>query len=238
MILICEQCQARYLLASLLLGVDGRKVKCGVCGNTWFQPPVDEKYEAPKSFGEHLEHEILEPIPEGVRPIPEGSTVPALKKEKITFQKFKDSISRESMTGAVSAVAVFALILGGLFLFHTALTRAWPPLGGLFALGGVEMVVPGDGLVFDKVSAKAKPNEEGKYVLTVTGNIINVHKNDAELPPVFASLQKEGGVDSGANFTVPMEAHSIGPEATVPFTATYEGLTDEMTEVTVKFAVK
>src|SRR5690606_21007553 len=82
MIITCEQCNARYLLASFLLGVAGRKVRCGVCGHEWFQEPVDEPYTRESADAASLNdiegHRVAEPIPDSVRPIPEGSNVPVL----------------------------------------------------------------------------------------------------------------------------------------------------------------
>jgi predicted Zn finger-like uncharacterized protein len=33
----CGSCKASYVLTSDMLGPDGRRVKCAVCGNVWFQ---------------------------------------------------------------------------------------------------------------------------------------------------------------------------------------------------------
>ena len=35
----CGNCKAAYTLTSEMLGPDGRRVKCAVCGNVWFQSP-------------------------------------------------------------------------------------------------------------------------------------------------------------------------------------------------------
>lgn len=234
MILSCEQCQARYLVASLLLGVGGRTVKCGVCGHSWFQPPVDEVYEAPKSFGEHLDHEILDSIPEGVRPIPEGSSVPTVKKEKFRFN-FKEHLSKENMTGGAATAAVFVVLFSVMALFHAPIVRAWAPADLLFSSIGLSTPIPGEGLIFNQVTAHAKADADGQYVLTVSGNIINLHNEDIAVPGVYAALEKSGD-DMGANFMIPVDKTTIGPEGKISFTATYENPPKDATDLKITFA--
>lgn len=42
MILNCEKCHTRYILASHMLGYEGRKVRCTHCGHEWFQEKADD----------------------------------------------------------------------------------------------------------------------------------------------------------------------------------------------------
>lgn len=243
MILICEQCQARFLVASLLLGVSGRKVKCGVCGNSWFQPPGDDTYDpvgndSPISFQDHLEHEDLEPIPEGVRPIPEGSSVPSVEKTKFKFRfNIKDHLTRENLGGGAMAAAIFALILAGMFALQGPLTKTWPPLGALFAAAGFEANLAGEGLIFDSFSAKQTTDHQGKKILTLSGNIVNLKKETVEVPALWATLQKSE-LEKGANFMVKLDKTELDPAGKMPFTAIYEDLPDDMKEVKIGFSAK
>jgi predicted Zn finger-like uncharacterized protein len=242
MIVTCEQCQARYLLASLLLGVEGRKVKCGVCGHIWFQPPMDEEYIAGSggddslSFHDHLEHEDLEPIPEGVKPIPEGSGMPITGSHKFSFN-LKEHLTRDNIGGGAMAAAVFALVFAGMLAFHNPLSRMWPPLTSLFSIAGLESTA-GQGLIFDQVVARqSKDATTGKSVLTLTGNIVNVRKDMAEIPSVWATLQKSE-TEKGVTFMVRLDKKNIDAQGKMPFTAVYDDLPDDMTQVKISFAVK
>lgn len=238
MILICEQCQARFLVASLLLGVDGRKVKCGVCGHIWFQPPTDEEYSAgegePRSFQGHLEHEDMDPIPEGVRPIPEGSGVPATGTHKFGFRKH---LTRDNIGGGAMAAAVFAVVFAGLLAFHDPLTKLWPPFSSLFSMVGMDSVA-GQGLIFDQVAAKqSKDAVTGKSLLTLTGNIVNIRKEAANIPTVWATLQKSN-TEKGVTFMVKPDKTNIDAQGKIPFTAVYDDLPDDMTQVKISFAAE
>ncbi|MDB5492299.1 MAG: family finger-like domain protein [Micavibrio sp.] len=239
MILICEQCQARFLVASLLLGVDGRKVKCGVCGHTWFQPPGDEEYtpgsggDEALSFRDHLEHEDLEPIPEGVRPIPEGSAMPVTGSHKFTI---RDHLTRDNIGGGAMAAAVFAVAFVGLIAFHGPLTKIWPPFSSLFSAVGIESTA-GQGLIFDQVAAKQSKDSAGKSILTLTGNIVNVRKEMADIPSVWATLQKSEK-EKGVTFMVKLDKKNIDAQGKIPFAAVYDDLPDDMTQVKISFAEK
>lgn len=237
MILICEQCQARFLVASLLLGVDGRKVKCGVCGHSWFQPPGEEEYtpgsggDENVSFHDHLEHEDLEPIPEGVRPIPEGSAIPVTGSHKFNV---KDHLTRDNLGGAAMAAAVFAVAFAGLLAFHGPLTKVLPSLSSLFSVVGIESTA-GQGLIFDHVAARQSKDAAGKSILTLTGTIVNVRKEVTEVPSVWATLQKSEAV-KGVTFMVKIDKKNIDAQGKMPFTAVYEDLPEDMTQVKISFA--
>lgn len=234
MIITCEQCHARYLLASLLLGVSGRKVRCGVCGHEWYQEPVDEPYTRESadaaSFHDMVEQESLEPIPEGVKPIPEGSNVPVLRSETPPGVK-------KAARGAMAAAIVFLLLSGALLAVRGQVVQIWPPAALAFELAGFPTPVPGEGLIFDQVSATAKPDENGKYILLVEGNIINLRSKESAVPQILATLLKAEG-EAGDSWRINPAQTRIGPEQTIPFTATFDGLPDDMEEVNVRFVLK
>lgn len=246
MIVSCEQCQARYLLASLLLGVDGRKVKCGVCGHVWFQPPVDEEYVAGSgggdeiSFKDHLEHEDLEPIPEGVKPIPEGSGMPITGSHKFDLHfifKLKQYLTLDNLGGGAMAAAVFAVVFAGMLALHNPLSKMWPPLSSLFSAVGIESTA-GQGLIFDQVAAhQSKDATTGKSILTLTGNIVNMRKDPTDVPSVWATLQKSE-TEKGVTFMVKLDKPTIKGQGKMAFKTVYEELPDDMTQVKISFAAK
>lgn len=43
MILTCEKCHTRYLLASHMLGYEGRTVRCTHCGHEWYQEKTEDQ---------------------------------------------------------------------------------------------------------------------------------------------------------------------------------------------------
>lgn len=234
MIITCEQCNARYLLASLLLGVSGRKVRCGVCSHEWYQEPIDEPYTRQSaddaSFSDMVTQAAAEPIPESVRPIPEGSNVPAMQGD--SHKQGKNS----GATGAIlAALVLFTLLSGVVFVMRAPLVQAWPPLAYVFDLAGLPVTVPGEGLIFDQMKAHAVPDENGKYTLTLSGNIINLKARDATLPKIKARLIGAG--DDAPEWDVVVGRDHIEGEEVVPFISVYDDLPGEISEVNIRFTL-
>ncbi|MBI2234769.1 MAG: zinc-ribbon domain-containing protein [Micavibrio aeruginosavorus] len=238
MIITCEKCNARYLLASLLLGAAGRKVRCGVCGHTWFQPPVDDMLspdaaddgERP-SFHAIMDEEDMEPIPEGVKPIPEGSSVPALTPGAMAVK-----VDRAAANGLLAA-AVIVLFFGGMVAARGAVVQAWQPAALFFEKIGLPVMVQGEGLIFDQVSAKATTAPDGSARLVVQGNIINLYARESALPPIRATLRKSES-EPGDSWIIAMDRNSIGPEEVITFETRFENLPGEMQEVNLRFEAK
>ncbi len=237
MIITCEKCGARYLLTQLLLGGDGRNVRCGVCSHTWFQEPVEEEPfeddedsdggdEDSSPFQKILDQEALEPIPEGVRPIPEGSSVPVINQAAS-----RAPLGRDAMNGFLAAAAFFILISGTLVMMRSAVVQAWQPSALLFEIVGLPVPVPGEGLVFDKVVAAV--GKDGK-TLTLKGNVINLRGHESPLPGIQATLQKSNG-QPGESLAVDVGGKTIGPEETLSFAAQFDRVPEDMTDVYVRF---
>src|SRR5258708_31679481 len=72
MILTCPSCSKRYALASSAISAGGRKVRCGNCGETWFQEPAEVEEEEPV--------DVIVPPDDAFEPPPlrRGSNLPAL----------------------------------------------------------------------------------------------------------------------------------------------------------------
>ncbi len=72
MIVTCEECETKFLVASEALGIEGRKVRCGSCGHVWLQmPPTLEQQEKEKeiavSQAENLKKAVAEKA-QGIEP--------------------------------------------------------------------------------------------------------------------------------------------------------------------------
>ncbi|HEY8190442.1 MAG TPA: zinc-ribbon domain-containing protein [Micavibrio sp.] len=251
MIITCEKCSARYLLTSLLLGDEGRSVRCGVCGHTWFQDPVDEPDDGdeapqdgsadihgddelhdegrdkPSSFQAILDHEALEPIPQGVRPIPESASLPAL-------HAGEPAVRAGTLNGIIAAAAVFILISGALVAMRGTVVHVWQPSALLFDRIGLPVPAPGEGLVFDKITATIKADGKDEPSLIVRGDIINLRESESSLPVIEASLRKAGG-EQGKSLMASMNKKTINAEETIPFAITFDKIPEDITDVNVLF---
>lgn len=72
MILVCENCNAQFVVNAAKLGAAGRTVRCGKCGHNWHQhPPGDMPGADPRADSDA-------PVPEDNPPEPEGEDRPGL----------------------------------------------------------------------------------------------------------------------------------------------------------------
>lgn len=180
MILTCPNCSTRYLLAARALAPDGRKVKCSNCGEIWFEEPDPDELAGPQQ---------AEDIPESVKPIPEGSSVPVLAEDEILLPRRKPHGRLAAY--AVSA-CIFLLLSGALLALHQPIARAMPGSQYFYALFGYDYEVAGEGLVFDQISATAQ-QQAGREQIAIEGKIINLTREYRAIPAMQAALRTRAG---------------------------------------------
>jgi predicted Zn finger-like uncharacterized protein len=149
MILTCPACSTRYLVDPATLGRDGRMVRCAKCGHSWMQrPPVD----MPKAVDLDIS-----PPPEEIKPIPVGSSLPAIRKPP-------PPKSRKPL--AISAIAAALLVLIGGIYMRQDIVEIWPPSALLFETVGLPVDALGAGLQLQNVRSE-KRVEDGITVLVI-----------------------------------------------------------------------
>lgn len=191
MILTCPQCETRFLLSALVLAPEGRRVKCSNCGEIWFEKP---------DMMELQEEEGLPPvedIPDAVKPIPDGSAVPALhdgEDEPEGGALLGGRLAAFELPGTLAVAAcLLILIFGALFLTAGPVTRSWLPAAPFYEALGYRIKTPGTGLVFDQVEALAAPVQGGMETVTIKGKIINLTGEAQVVPAVEISLLDSAG---------------------------------------------
>ena len=244
MILTCEECHARYLVPVHSLAPNGRKVRCGNCGHTWHEnfpetELVGDDGDAIDTFAGAMEDvataSVLddgpagEPIPEGVRPIPEGSSVPA----HIGGDVYE---LRGRISGYMTAAVVFVVIMGGIYAFRDAVMHKFPPSKVVYEMAGVTILPPMAGVIFDQIEAKTQYNDQGVEVLSVTGQIINLRAQQQSLAPIRVSL-RVSGEETLRDWVIDPPSETIGPEETLAFDTTYPDIPVEAKEVNVQFTL-
>ena len=222
MILTCPNCTTRFLLSAQVLAPEGRRVKCSACGEEWFQLPD------PDELVDNEQHEI-EDIPEAVKPVPEGSSVPALP-EDVPPQEKPSKIA--TATGYAGAFAVFLIGLCFLVAVKPTLLKAWPTSAAIYELIGMEVKAPGEGLVFDKVKAHLTDDD----TIVIEGSIINLTAEEQFLPSVEASIRDEGG-ETIKKTVIHPPYDSMKPESTLPFRSVYKGKTRNADHVQIRFVL-
>lgn len=230
MIVTCEQCNARYLVPQHAIGADGRTVRCTNCQYEWFQEPEDmgappETFEPP---------EDIEPVPEAVMPIPEGSELPVIFENIMTESAPAHRGPYPRVMGYAAAAGVFFLIAGALYALHDPVVKIWPASARLYEMAGLSTALPGEGLIFDRVTAAVTVNATGEKVLNVEGVIVNLKSEPVDIPPVSTALREaEGGIFDSWQLDLP--ENSVPAGADVPFKTSYPEVPNDVKEVTVSF---
>lgn len=192
MIVTCPECEARFLLPAQSLGAEGRKVKCSSCGHIWFQKADEEEIAEFGGETETTEKPAgndsvqIDDVPDAVRPVAddEGSRMPVIRDDDSS--KSGGSLM-PALVGYACAAMVFLLIAFVLVLAKRQVLQIWPASAAIYQLAGIEVPVPGEGLVFDKVTLTAEDGDGGT-VYTVRGQIINLKPYTERVPMIEAEL--------------------------------------------------
>jgi len=227
MIVTCESCQTRYLVPGHAISGEGRRVRCTNCDHEWFQEPEVLPEESAPPF---VPEEDLEPIPESVKPIPEGSDLPAIAEPPPP----RPPRDYRALAGYAAAAGVFLLIAAALFALRGPVADAWPPAVKLYELAGIPMPVPGQGLILDRVSAVRAADETGGNMLNIEGVVVNLKNHDIDVPPLRIALRNaKGEVFDSWKIDPPLRSLSGGED--VGFQATYPDVPNDIMEATVSF---
>ncbi len=221
MILTCQNCHTRYLVHTHALGPDWRRVRCTNCSHEWYQEPDD--------LGELNLPDDVEPIPEAVRPIPEGSGLPALPEDVAAAAQ---AGAGGSLAGYAAAALLFFMIAGALYTLRDTVVHQWPPSYKLYELAGIAPPIAGEGLTFDRMTAVATMNAEGVTVLDVAGKIVNLRGSESHIPPLQMTLLKEDGSTFDAWQSEPPQ-QTVGPNGEIDFKASYPSLPNDVKDVSV-----
>lgn len=181
----------------------------------------------PDELIENLEAEIEE-IPESVKPIPEGSAVPALANMPEERGETRSAV----LAGYICALLVFVVILVALLAMKQTLVKTWPPGAALYGLIGIEAKAPGEGLVFDRAKAEVTPT--GRII--IEGSIINLINEDQILPVIEVSVRDQTGQEM-KQLTIQPPFENMKAESTLPFKTSYKGDLSGADHVQLRFVL-
>lgn len=214
--IVCPSCSSRYELDAAKLGPAGRKVRCASCQTQWHVEPTLEFPEAPSPeetqalLNEELaraaeideqvtavtaEHEALEhehehepeEVAEPVQPPP---------RKRGGSAKSRKSAPKADVHRLRGSAVPIALALGGVALIgllawqRNLVVRAAPQLAAVFETLGMPVNVRGLSLT----SIESGLVEEGQSrFLVVEGDITNITKGVAPMPPIEVAVKDAGG---------------------------------------------
>jgi len=212
MILTCPKCASRFNLSAYVLAPEGKRVKCSACGESWFQLPDPDELLSEIEMQESGEEVPIEDIPDAVKPIPEGSSVPALAGE--SNEQAQKPTNKKLILA--SALCMFLLLSMPLIAFKNPIMAAWPESIAFYNLLGLSGNVPGEGIVFDQMRAEIEEN-----ILILTGQVINLTTADSQLPLIEVTL-KDQADEPITHHYIRMPKEVLSAEETLPIKAEYE----------------
>jgi predicted Zn finger-like uncharacterized protein len=194
MILTCPSCSTRYLIDPTSLGVAGRVVRCARCSHSWSEVPPEDM---PKLV------DVLPPA-EKIKPIPPGSNLPALQKTRI----------KTAWVGWAALFAVIVAVAAGTLLARDRIIAVWPGAAQIYAGLGLDEYAAGRGLVVRNVQ-KGSSSEDGKRIVTVTGEITNIFDHSRDVPRVIVQVldATQNVIDAG--YAVPADSELAPGQTTV-----------------------
>jgi len=189
MIVVCPSCEKKYLIDNGQMSGKGRQVRCGECGNTWWQDTSDVMVLDPRKEGivekDHIPHNMN----------------PALNKLEKTIDDedrprgFKAFIHNYYLDWLVIVFALFIVLFvtyrerGTLFDQAPSFRRAINP-----RIGG-NPGAPGPGLIVQGVNYDATAHNNTPHLI-VTGELVNVSAKPIAVPPLTITLSgKNNGQD-------------------------------------------
>jgi predicted Zn finger-like uncharacterized protein len=175
-------------------------------------------------------------IPEGVKPKLEKDEAPSFASFLSEAPPPQMEPLRAKMGGYGAAACVFLVILTVLLTAHSTILMAWPASASLYKAFGITIAVPGEGIVFDKLVAQAVSTSEGREMITLEGQLINLTRNELSIPAIEASLRTADG-KSLEVWPVEIEESSLAAEGVLSFTTQYEAQEEEGSEVQIRLTL-
>ncbi|MGH6976053.1 MAG: DUF3426 domain-containing protein [Stellaceae bacterium] len=217
MIVICPTCATRYLVETQKLGAQGRMVRCGSCGHTWYQAPPEDM--TPRV-------ELTGPEPEPTPGVVERGGLPAIRRKHKRWR-----------WGAVVTLLVLLLVLaaagwGAIFMRDPVMALV-PQTAKVYSRLGLVATQPqfGTGLEVRDVTPRraAAADQVG---LVIDGQIVNLSSSPRRVPPLKATL-RDANDQPLTSWIFSAGVSTLAPGASAPFHTTYAQPMAEATGVVV-----
>jgi predicted Zn finger-like uncharacterized protein len=234
MIVVCPQCNTRYLVDPRALGADGRRVRCAQCSHTWHHKPPAEALAELESVAAPA---VQEPAARDQRVEPQFDRPPLAEQQESEHRIQLPALTQPRRrpwvaVGWVVLLVVVGLAAGGAVWERDAVIRIWPPSGRLYALFGLSVPQPSDVL---KVTAQARRDEEnGVPRLVIEGEVANISPEAQSVPKLKVEL-KDAGNRVVQSWSFDVSTDRLLPGASVPFTTSVARPSDAATDMSVTF---
>lgn len=205
-------------------------MRCSACGEIWHQLPDAEELNATLDDIADEAKPPVQDVPESIQPIPEGSSVPAIKED------YDAKKSGGVIGGIIAGAAFFGAVTGALIFAQPYIVNALPQSASLYKAIGIDVKLPGYGIVFDKLNAAVKDNGHGGSVIEITGNMINLTSENQYVPMIRGAYLDVMG-DEIAHFYIEPPVSKIEAEAQSEFSAVMDHAYPDAQRVVLSFAL-
>lgn len=236
MILSCPSCSTRYLLDPALIGPDGREVRCAKCGHQWIEklPPEPPPEPIAEPVFETVPEQARAPEPEQ-EPQPENDAVPA-EAEEVTYESNLPVVSPPTprRTSPV-AWALLALLIGlfvGGVVMRQEIVALWPATARLYDRLGLGAPAY-DTVLAVRNATSTLQEEDGKPVLVLRGEVVNISSVVQSVPSLRTSLRENGREVQGWVFQAAQSRLLPGEAAS--FVTRFKDPAPGATELTITF---
>jgi hypothetical protein len=212
------------MVDSAKIGASGRRVRCARCHHEWYADPEDQgPARDPVVVAAVGRAAVAEPVV--ARPADRPINLPAIR---------RPPRRAVGIGWLVLAVAVIALV-AGLYFGRDPIMLRLPQTVPAYAALGIAAPVPPLTLELQNLKS-ARGFEEGKPVLTVTGDVVNVGTRSQTVPPVRVVL-RDGAQKVLESWTVEAGAKELAAGARAAFTTKRESPLDAARNVEATFAL-
>ncbi|MCV9940574.1 zinc-ribbon domain-containing protein [Boseaceae bacterium BT-24-1] len=222
MLIVCPNCASRYEIAEAKIGAGGRKVRCASCQTTWQieapqvaeQRPTNDILQSdldaavpdlptapsPEQTAAELEEELrraaeidadISAIAAERTELSQSDAAPLPPSpRKRNWTTVRNPFARLPPAAATILVVAGVAILGLGFWQRERVVWAMPQFADLYAKIGLPVNVRG--LAFSAVESELVQDPQGRF-LVVTGDVTNITRGSAKVPPITVTVQAEDG---------------------------------------------
>lgn len=233
MILSCPACSTRYLIDPALLGPDGRVVRCAKCAHQWVGKPQPDQLEPEPDIVSFTRKEAVTESAPNYGPEPEtepeavstGAKLPALAKPP----------ARHGRAVAWSLLVLLIGVFSGGIFAREHVIELWPSTARLYERLGLSQ--PSYESVLSVRNAKSNYQaEDGKQVLVVQGEVLNISTTPQTVPKLRASLRENGREVQSEIFQAAQSR--LLPGEVASFVTRFREPSPSATELTITFTDK
>ena len=234
MILSCPACSTRYLIDPALIGPDGREVRCAKCSHQWIEklppdPPPPEPVAEPE----------VESVPEQAR-APEPELQPERDQEpepqEVTYETNLPVVTppkpRRTSPIAWALLALLIAVFVGGVVARQQIVALWPATARLYDRLGLGAPAY-DTVLAVRNATSTLQEEDGKPVLVLRGEVVNISSVVQNVPNLRTSLRESGREVQGWTFQAAQSRLLPGEAAS--FVTRFKDPAPGATELTITF---